>query len=116
MLSGLALLKRKVLPYHADRNTPSPNPKRTKKKHFSVLDMFNRHQYLTYHYVEYCGYDEGISWSKPIFLGIIEQAKKNQCRRILKKMLFNFRFPYKIKCISIHTLDQVTKKSISSAF
>lgn len=56
--------------------------------------MFNRHQYLTYQYVEYCGYDEGISWSKPIFLGIIEQAilaenmsKKNQCRRIWKNAL-----------------------------
>lgn len=72
MLSGLALLMRKVLPYHADRNTPSPSPKRTKMKYFSILDMFNRHQYLTHQYVEYCGYDEGISWSKPIILGIIE--------------------------------------------
>lgn len=59
------------------------------KRNILELDMFNRHQYLTYQYVEYCGYDEGISWSKPIFLGIIEQAmlaenmsKKNQCRRI----------------------------------
>lgn len=92
------------------------------KRNILELDMFNRHQYLTYQYVEYCGYDEGISWSKPIFLGIIEQAMlaENMSKKInadeFEKMLFNFSFPYKIKCISIHTLDQVTKKSISSAF
>lgn len=56
MLSGLALLMKKVLPYHADRNTPSPSPERTKMRHFNILDMFKRHQC-----VEYCGYDKGIS-------------------------------------------------------
>lgn len=56
MLSGLALLMKKVLPYHADRNTPSPSPEHTKMRHFNILDMFKRHQY-----VEYCGYDKGVS-------------------------------------------------------
>lgn len=46
MLSGLALLMKKVLPYHADRNTPSPSPERTKMRHFNILDMFKRHQYI----------------------------------------------------------------------
>lgn len=51
MLSGLALLMKKVLPYHADRNTPSPSPERTKMRHFNILDMFKRHQYITHQYV-----------------------------------------------------------------
>lgn len=89
MLSGLALLMKKVLPYHADRNTPSPSPEHTKMRHFNILDMFKRHQYITHQYVEYCGYDKGISLSKPLLLGIIEPAmlaedmsKKNQSRQI----------------------------------
>lgn len=52
---------KKVLPYHADRNTPSPSPERTKMRQFNILDMFKRHQYITHQYVEYCGYDKGIS-------------------------------------------------------